>query len=253
MNERQAIIARPQERNLIMGQYFSSKTFNRVIGLITLIFHFSCGTMQSGHFIQLRHTDTLDGLSKEFKVAKAHILNSNRERKFREGEWWFIPLKRGIAYAISGGAQYANINYSAEFLTTGKFLWPVPTITKISSHFGRRWGRPHTGLDIPGKIGTDIIAAEDGVVSFSGRMSGYGKVIVIKHGGNYSTVYAHNNKNIVKKGQKVYRGQLIAELGNSGKSTGAHLHFEIRKNEEAVNPLAYIRNSRNYVLAFQKK
>ena len=236
-----------------MGKQNGNAFIQKTLLLLTLLFFYSCGSMQSGHFIQLRRSDNLDALAKEFKVAKAHILNSNRERKFREGEWWFIPLKRGIAYAISGSAQYSNINYSADFLSSGKFLWPVPSTTKISSHFGRRWGRPHTGLDIPGRKGADIIAAEDGIVSFSGRMSGYGRIIIIKHGGKYSTVYAHTNKNLVKKGQRVFRGQLVGKVGNSGKSTGAHLHCEIRKNEEPINPLAYIRNSRNYVLAFQKK
>ena len=83
-------------------------------------------------------------------------------------------------------------------------------------------------------------------------MRGYGKIVVIKHSGGYSTVYAHNSKNVVKRGTKVYRGQVVAKVGNTGKSTGMHLHFEIRKKESTVNPMAYIRKSRNYVLAYQK-
>ena len=212
----------------------------------------SCGTMISGHYIQLQKSDNLGKISKEFNVNKANILNANQGKKFRVGEWWFIPLKRGILNG-AGSARYANINYSAEFLKSGKFLWPVPATTRISSNFGRRWGRPHTGIDIPAKTGKDIIAAENGIVSFSGRLSGYGRIVVIKHGGNLSSVYAHNNKNLVKKGQKVFRGQLIAKVGHSGKATGDHLHFEIRRNEVAVNPIAFIRSSRNFMLAYRQK
>ncbi|MBT7610898.1 MAG: M23 family metallopeptidase [Bacteriovoracaceae bacterium] len=220
-----------------------------VIFLASLV---SCGTIMSGHYIQLQRSDNLEKLAKEFQVNKASILNANQDKKFRLGSWWFIPLKRGL-FSAGGPVRYANINYSEEFLKSGKFLWPVPATTRISSNFGRRWGRAHTGIDIPAKYGEDIIAAENGVVSFSGSMSGYGKIIVVKHGGNFSSVYAHNNENLVEKGQRIYRGQLIAKIGHSGKATGDHLHFEIRKNDVAVNPIAFIRHSRNFMLAYRQK
>ncbi|MCO4793209.1 MAG: M23 family metallopeptidase [Bacteriovoracaceae bacterium] len=225
-----------------------------ILLLLLTLFVTSCAQlMRSGHYIQLRINDTVERIAKEFQVNEAEILNANRGKKFREGEWWFVPLKRGIAQLFgSGSASYANINYSAEFLSTGKFLWPVPSTTKISSNFGRRWGKPHQGIDIPAKKGKDIIAADDGIVSFSGRMRGYGRIVVLKHAGGFSTVYAHNSKNSVKRGAKVYRGQVVAKIGNSGKSTASHLHFEIRKKEKAVNPMAFIRKSRNYMLAYQK-
>ncbi len=209
--------------------------------------------MRSGHFIQLEKSDNIHRLSQEFGVSKAHILNANRGKKLRAGNWWFIPLKRGVSQMFQKKTLYSNIKYSAKFLESGKFLWPVPSTTRISSNFGNRWGKSHTGIDIPAKKGSDIISAEDGVVTFSGRMSGYGRIIVIKHGGKYSTVYAHNNSNLVKKGQKIYRGQLIAKVGNSGKSTGSHLHFEMRKNAKAINPIAFIRKSRNFMLAYDHR
>ena len=76
---------------------------------------------------------------------------------------------------------------------------------------------------------------------FSGTQNGYGKMVVIDHGNGIQTAYAHNSKNLVSKGQRVHKGQKIAEVGNTGRSTGPHLHFEVRKNGTPVNPLKYVK------------
>ena len=127
----------------------------------------------------------------------------------------------------------------------GKFLWPVPAIREISSHFGYRWGRTHQGLDISGAgvTGQDIVAAESGVVeSVSMSNSGYGHSLVINHGGGIRTRYAHciAGSIAVKTGQKVSKGQVIAAVGSTGNSTGAHLHFEVLVNGTPVDPLKYL-------------
>jgi len=93
--------------------------------------------------------------------------------------------------------------------------------------------------------GTDINAAGDGVVTFSGWRNGYGKVIEIDHGFGIETVYAHNSKNRVKRGQRVSLGDHIADMGNTGRSTGTHLHYEIRINGKSTNPMVYIRAGRD--------
>ncbi len=123
---------------------------------------------------------------------------------------------------------------------TGSFAKPTSR-GYITSGFGWRWGRRHNGIDIGIPIGTDVKAADGGVVVFSGTKGGYGKAIVIDHGANMQTLYAHNSKLHVKVGDKVFKGQIIATSGNTGRSTGPHLHFEIKKNGVPQNPTKYIR------------
>ena len=122
---------------------------------------------------------------------------------------------------------------------TGVFSRPV-TRAPVTSEFGWRWGRRHNGIDIGVPRGTDVKAADGGVVIFSGTQSGYGKVVKIDHGANLISIYAHNSKLYVKKGDKVFKGQTISASGNTGVSTGPHLHFEIRKNGTPVNPRNYL-------------
>ncbi len=121
---------------------------------------------------------------------------------------------------------------------TGTFISPVRGT--ITSRFGYRWGRLHTGVDIGVRTGTEIKAADGGRVIFSGRDGSLGICIRIDHGGNRVTTYGHLSKSLVKVGQKVFQGQHIANSGNTGRSTGPHLHFEIKINGKFKNPLNYI-------------
>ena len=119
------------------------------------------------------------------------------------------------------------------------FTWPVAG--KVSSRFGWRGRKRHEGIDIPAKKGTVIRAAEAGrVIHSGGGLGAYGRVVIVKHAGRYSTVYAHNRKNRVKKGQFVERGQVIAEVGTSGNASGPHVHFEVRRDRRAEDPLVYL-------------
>lgn len=118
------------------------------------------------------------------------------------------------------------------------FEWPVSR-GKITSGFGSRNGRPHEGLDVSGKFGQPIKSVANGRVVYSGVMSGYGRIVVIYHGGGVSSVYAHNRENLVKVGDLVEKSQPVATIGQSGRATGPHLHFEIRKDGEATNPLRF--------------
>ncbi len=112
----------------------------------------------------------------------------------------------------------------------------MPTQGRVTSEFGMRKGRAHKGIDIANKSGTPIYAALDGVVVFSGVQRGYGNVILIEHPDFVITVYAHNEKNLVKVNDTVKRGQHIANMGSTGNSTGPHLHFEYRVKGTAINP-----------------
>lgn len=121
----------------------------------------------------------------------------------------------------------------------GKLLWPVNG--KVTSRFGRRGSRMHDGIDIKAKEGTPVRAAASGVVVYSDqRLAGYGKLVIIRHGSSLFTAYAHNQRNLVKKGAKVKAGETIARVGRTGRTTGAHLHFEVRRGSTPVDPLAYL-------------
>ena len=116
-----------------------------------------------------------------------------------------------------------------------------PTRGRLTSKFGMRWGKKHTGIDIASSRGTPIYAADAGKVSFSGWKGSYGNLVIIDHENGYQTYYAHNSKNLVKKGDRVYKGQKIAEMGSTGRSTGTHLHFEVRKNDVPLNPQNFVK------------
>ncbi len=124
---------------------------------------------------------------------------------------------------------------------TGGFVRPVPG--RVTSGYGNRFhpilrrSRLHTGVDMAGATGTTISAAASGTVVYSGRMRGYGNVVVIDHGGGVSTLYAHCSALLVNDGARVTQGQAIARVGSTGLSTGPHLHFEVRKNGSPVNPM----------------
>jgi len=119
-------------------------------------------------------------------------------------------------------------------------LWPVKGGI-LTSRFGTRDGKNHHGIDISAPRGTYIRAADGGIVKFSGwGPRGYGKMIIVKHPGNLTTVYAHNSSNLVKKGTKVKRGQAIAKVGTTGRATGPHVHFEVRNDTHPKNPLFYL-------------
>lgn len=125
-------------------------------------------------------------------------------------------------------------------LAYGAFKSPTRGSGRISSRFGPRWGSYHKGLDIANPTGTPIVAADGGKVAFSGWKGDYGYLVIINHENGYATYYGHASKLLVKKGDRVYRGQTIAKVGNTGRSTGPHLHFEVRKNGTPVDPLKYI-------------
>ncbi|MFM7389873.1 MAG: M23 family metallopeptidase [Vampirovibrionales bacterium] len=108
---------------------------------------------------------------------------------------------------------------------------------KITSPFGKRWGWMHQGTDFAGKVGTSILAAKAGNVVFAGWQGGYGKLVIVDHGGGETTRYGHCSSMEVSVGQYVQQGQTIAKVGSTGHSTGPHLHFEIRHNDVAVNPM----------------
>lgn len=122
---------------------------------------------------------------------------------------------------------------------------PVKSAFRFSSPFGKRWGRAHQGIDMAGPVGTPIYATGDGVITFAGWQRGYGNIIKIQHELGTETRYGHLSKIRVKVGQKVSRNSLIGDMGNTGRSTGPHLHYEVRVDGKAVNPMSFIKAAQN--------
>lgn len=122
----------------------------------------------------------------------------------------------------------------------GTGIFKRPTSGKITSRYGPRWGSFHYGVDLASRTGTPIKAADSGTVSFAGYKGTYGYMVEINHGGGYTTRYAHCSKIYVKVGQKVYKDKTIAAVGSTGRSTGPHVHFEVRKYGKTMDPLTMI-------------
>jgi len=120
------------------------------------------------------------------------------------------------------------------------FANPLKSAYRYTSGYGRRWGRMHYGTDFAAPHGTPIYASADGVVVHAGWASGYGRLVKIKHEFGYETRFGHLSKIRVNVGQKVSRGERIGDMGNTGRSTGTHLHYEIRINGDAINPMKYL-------------
>ena len=139
-----------------------------------------------------------------------------------------------------------NRNLQAEVMPAGR---PV-TRGWLSSYFGMRTdpftGRLafHSGIDFAGRLNSDIIAVAAGVVTFAGPRNGYGNLVEINHGNGYSTRYGHSRKLLVKVGDTVKKGQVIAMMGSTGRSTGPHVHFEVLKNGHTIDPKRFIQASR---------
>lgn len=146
-----------------------------------------------------------------------------------------LRARAGQSQAIAPSFSYGS----------GDFIWPIAS-TMITSEYGWRvhpifgTSRYHSGIDIGADYGEAVWASAGGVVVHSGWLGGYGKAVIIDHGGGISTLYAHNSKLTVGEGETVYQGQVVAYAGSTGYSTGPHLHFEVREYGEPVSPYSYL-------------
>jgi len=174
----------------------------------------------------------IDELNSDIKALE-------REEKKKEAD--YEALQRELNAALSSSSSSpSTASYSG-----GAFCWPSAASTKITSNYGYRIHpisgakKLHRGIDIGAGLGTNVLAAEGGKVLTAGWNNSYGYYITINHGGGLVTLYAHNSKLLVSKGDNVTRGQVIAKCGSTGNSTGPHIHFEVQKNGSLQNPMNY--------------
>jgi murein DD-endopeptidase MepM/ murein hydrolase activator NlpD len=150
-----------------------------------------------------------------------------------------IPAKQS-SYRIRGTDETGVLTDAQKTKLRAKtraWRWPTNEV-RVTSIFGSRKGEHHDGVDLRAASGTPVHAVAEGKVIYSGsKISGYGRMIVLRHDGKLSTIYAHNSKLLAKAGQRVRRGQLIAFSGNTGRSSGPHVHFEVREGVTAINPM----------------
>lgn len=170
------------------------------------------------------------------------INNVTSPETLQIGEKIFVPSVEIVKSPSIEYEKKRNQYASASYSRGGKVgLYGIkPTQGSISSYFGERWGRQHNGIDIAANTGSNVVAFQSGKVTFSGWNGGYGNLVIIDHGNGIESYYGHNSKNLVKVGDSVQKGDLIAKVGSTGNSTGPHCHFEIRINGKPVNPLNYI-------------
>jgi murein DD-endopeptidase MepM/ murein hydrolase activator NlpD len=156
-------------------------------------------------------------------------------RKLRVGQTLVIPGRRGGVDAAASDSPETWPGPS----NPRQLAWPVIG-GMVSSPFGMRHGVMHNGVDLVAPAGTPVHAADNGFVIFAGHLHGYGNVIILQHSDGYITVYGHNRRNLVHQGESVARGQVIAELGATGRASGPNLHFEVRYHNHPQNPLVFL-------------
>jgi len=188
-----------------------------------------------GFWHQIKRGDSLYKISRIYGVSIDLLAKVNMIRKNTVINWLdylFVPV----------GEDYISECERTEVELKGdRFIWPV--WGRITSGFGLRRRRFHKGLDIAAPLGTKVMAADDGIVKFSGRMKKYGYVIIISHSDNFETRYAHLSRTLVNVGDNVKKGEIIGFIGKTGRATGYHLHFEIRISEVSFDPLKFLPES----------
>ncbi|MGD9696803.1 MAG: murein hydrolase activator EnvC [Thermoleophilia bacterium] len=177
------------------------------------------------------------GLKRVLDARSALLASVKGDRREIEEETRGLE-RRSAALAAKIVAAQGAASVAVGPSSPGGFAWPVSG--PITSGFGPRWGRMHEGIDIAVGSGTPVGASKAGTVIVAGWNGGYGNLVVVDHGGGISTAYAHNTSISVSVGQSVGQGQVLAYSGSTGNSTGPHVHFEVRVNGSAVNPLGYL-------------
>jgi murein DD-endopeptidase MepM/ murein hydrolase activator NlpD len=198
--------------------------------------------------------ETLDDIARRAGVPGEDILELNglqRAEDVRPGKLIFVLAPPGApppAEAAAANEPEPDTRVRIGPVTPGtgaRLGWPLLNVAPmVGSPFGSRGPRAHEGIDLPAPTGTPVVAAADGEVVYAGAgIRGYGNLVVLQHGGDLLTVYAHNSELFVAQGQGVRAGDRIAAVGQTGHATGPHLHFEVRQGQIPRDPMPYLSNS----------
>ena len=204
-----------------------------------------CAFFPSGIYHRVQKGETLWRISRVYEVDLDEIARINHladATRIKTGQLIFVPgakeRKDTLAYVPKRPSpeKKEEAKPPPELID---FSWPLRG--EILVGFGKLNGKRHQGVDIEGREGTPIVAIYDGIVTYSNdKLRGYGNMVIIKHNEDYSSVYAHNLINLAREGERINKGQAIAQVGATGWADVPHLHFEIRERGKAVNPVFYL-------------
>ena len=198
----------------------------------------------AGSWYVVSNGETLDDIAKRAGVPAEDILEINglaRAEDIKPGRLIFVLAPERGPAAEAAGAERPGA--TAGVAPAGARLrWPLANVPRsVGSPFGARDGRAHEGIDLPAPTGTPVVAAADGTVVYAGDgIRGYGNLVVLQHPGDLLTVYAHNSALFVAQGQGVRAGARVAAVGQTGRATGPHLHFEVRQGQIPRDPMSYL-------------
>jgi murein DD-endopeptidase MepM/ murein hydrolase activator NlpD len=192
----------------------------------------------------LAEKDVLKTFHDAGEHSEAAVLDVLHRSKARANAGTSQAAPRGTGTAPPAKGQHPAPAAPVPQKYVGNFRWPVDAGI-VSSEFGERWGKPHKGIDIAADAGEPVYAIADADVIYAGDgLRGYGNVVILRHDAQMTSLYAHNSELKVHQGDHINQGTLISLLGNTGHSTGPHVHFEIRQGDTAVNPRTLLPQSK---------
>jgi len=222
-----------------VSERFGLQALSVLLGVLS----FTNGCRHLGTYHEVRSGETLWRISTTYDVDLMRLAKLNgikNAEDLKAGGHLFIPGRlKTRRVSIAKDNVERDLPAPREVKASyGRFSWPVAG--KIESEFGWREGRRHEGIDIAATEGAPIMAADSGKVIFAGQRGDYGNLVILLHHDGLATVYAHNRENLVKEGDAVRYGQMIARVGRTGNATGTHVHFEVRQGKLPRNPLQFL-------------
>ena len=228
-----------------MGDAGSKRATRQLVLLLLLLLLGAVAACSHAVYHRVRPGETLYRISKAYGVSVERLATVNHLRdpsRIEVGQRLLIPGARRrlpVTLITPRAASARRRENRRPQDGSPKFAWPVASGI-VTSGFGERGHSFHDGIDISAPAGTPVLAAQDGNVIYSDVLRGYGNVIIVRHAGGFATVYAHNQSNRVHEHQHVRKGEVIGIVGDSGRTSGANLHFEVRQDNVACDPLEFL-------------